>query len=168
MSLTRRRFIETASLSALAGATLHNAFAVEIRKLGDETFSPENLIVFNGVSPQTFSGLVGESFAVSASGESRGSLTLLSVDTPPLTAPASLAAVKNLPMVGLIPRPAQPATTTFSLQFQGSNTVLDQGTYTLQNAGTGAFALFIVPSGPGMAKPSYTAVFNLLGASRSL
>jgi len=163
MSLTRRRFIETASLSLLASAALPAAFAQRNSELMNETFSPDRLTVFNGVSLQTFQRLIGERFSVSSNGRSLGSLTLLSV-----TSSASAPAVAKITMTGRVPAPAQQVSSNFYARFQGSGATLPQDTYTLRNAGLGAFALFIVPSGPGVASPTYTAVFNLLNTSKFL
>jgi hypothetical protein len=156
MSLTRRRFIETASLSLLASAALPAALALKSPALVDENFSTERQFAFHGASPQTFQSMVGESFAISANGRPLGSLTLLSVST---------AAATDAFTSGHLPMTAQPSTTSFSLRFHGAEAKLEQGTYTLRNARLGAFPLFIVPSGPGAASPTYTAVFNLLSTT---
>ncbi len=157
MSLTRRRFIQTASLSVLASAACPAAFAQSKIEPKDDLFSPEHLTVFNGVSQQTFESLIGESFAVSDAGRSLGSLTLLSVAA---TTPAPDAT--KLPMVVRLPKPSQESLTGFSLRFQGSGAALEQGTYTLEQGTLGSFPLFIVPAGSGVKPPTYTAIFNLL------
>jgi len=162
MSITRRRFIETASLSLLASATLPAAFAQSNAVLEDVTFSQERLTIFSGVTAKFFQHLVGESFAVSSKGRPLGTLKLLSITTPETTQGA-----KKLAMVGRVPTTVQQTLTSFLMQFQGSGTALAQGTYTMRSAGTGIFALFVVPGDSGVTGPTYTAVVNLLSNSRT-
>jgi hypothetical protein len=150
MSLTRRRFIETASLSLLASAVLPAALASQ----KDQTFNSDGLALLDSVSTQTFEPYIGERFQVSGA---YVSLILLSVTA----APGPSQATKP-PMVGRLPKPSQQALTGFSLRFRGSGTSLKQGTYKLENPSLGSIPLFLVPSGPGVSPPRYTAVFNLL------
>lgn len=150
MSLTRRRFIETASLSLLATTVLPAALASQ----KDQTFNSDGLALLDSLSRQTFEPYIGERFQVS---DANVSLVLLSVTAAP--GPSEGA---KLHMVGRVPKPSQQALTGFSLRFQGSGTPLKQGTYKLKNASLGTFPLFLVPSGPGVSPLRYTAVFNLL------
>jgi hypothetical protein len=163
MSLTRRRFIQTASLSVLASAACPVAFAQSGFEPKDDLFDPEHLTVFNGVSPQSFESLIGETFAVRDASRPLGSLMLLSV-----AAGAPVQAATKVPMVGRVPKPSQRPLTSFSLRFQGSGAALEQGTYTLEHETLGSFPLFIVPSGSGAEPPTSTAIFNLLGPPERL
>jgi hypothetical protein len=156
MSLTRRNFVQAASISLLAGAAFPAAFA-QTGSEKDETFSPEHLTIFNGVSAETFQRFVGEGFAVSSAGKSLGALTLLSVDAR-TAAPKGL----NVHMVGRVPQHTGQVSAGFTLRFKGSGDQLPQDTYTFRNAGLGSFPLFIVPAGPGVAPPTYTAVFSFM------
>jgi hypothetical protein len=154
MSVTRRRFVEVASLSLLAGAALPAAFAQDGVGEKTEPFSSENLLVLNDASQKTFERFIGERFAIRNAERALGSLTLLSVEAaPPIPAPAKH-------MVGRVPKAAPRSLTGFSLRFQGSGGTLPQGTYTFRNAGLGSFPLFIVPSGPRVTPHTYTAVFT--------
>ena len=76
MSISRRRFVRTATLSALAGAALRSAWAKPGAAAADETFSPENLVALNGISMQTFERLAGESFTVSSGDRTLGTAVL--------------------------------------------------------------------------------------------
>lgn len=156
MSVTRRRFVEVASLSLLAGAALPAAFAQDGAGTKDEAFSSENLLALNDASQKTFERFIGERFAIRNTKQALGSLTLLSVEAaPPAPAPAKH-------MVGRVPKASPKSLPGFWLRFQGSGGALPQGTYTFRNAGLGSFPLFIVPSGPGVTPHTYTAVFTLL------
>jgi hypothetical protein len=157
MSLTRRHFVQVASLSALAGAAFPAAFSQRGFEPGRETFSSENLAVLSGASWQEFQPLIGESFAISNASQSLGTLTLLSVNVPTLASAETKAQFS-----GHAPRLPLQLKTNFTLQFQGSGGLLAQGTYTFENSSIGSFALFIVPSGPGSTPPTYTAVFSFL------
>ena len=168
MSLTRRRFIETASMSFLASAALPAAFAQRNTAAENMTFSPERLTVFNGVSIKTFDRMIGEKFAISDNGRSLGFLTLLSVTADTSTPPAPTTALRSATIAGPRPKFAPQAANSFSVRFAGLGAPLEQGTYTLQNAGVGTFSLFIVPCGPGATTTTYTAVFNLLSKSAIL
>ena len=159
MTFTRRRFVQAASLSLIAGTALRSSLAQAISATKDETFSPENLNAFNGVSLKTFEPLVGESFSVRSGGVSQGWLTLISVSDAAAVSPASTA----LPMVGSVPKLAGKPLSGFALRFEGSGPKLQQGTYTLQSHNIGSISLLLVPSGPGTARTTYTAVFSFVG-----
>lgn len=159
MSLTRRRFVEVASLALLSGAVIPAAFAQDGVEANEETFSAEHLLALSEASRNAFERLVGERFAIRNTKRALGYFTLLAVEPAPLSAAPS----KN--MVGRVP-PAQPKSVSgFALRFRGSGGELAQGTYTFRNAALGSFPLFIVPAGPGVAPPTYTAVFSSLGES---
>jgi hypothetical protein len=156
MSLTRRRFIETASLTLLASSVLPAPFAQSLAGLKNSPFKPENLSVLDGVSVETFKPFIGESFAVTQDGREICSLTLLSV-TSATTAPPS-----TVTRVGIVPKPSSQLITSFSLRFRGSGAPLTQDTYTLDSDRLGSFPLFIVPAATGVTAPTYTATFTLL------
>ncbi|MGD0829808.1 MAG: hypothetical protein ABR907_02615 [Terracidiphilus sp.] len=140
MSLSRRHFVQLASLSLLAGAAFPAALAQEAE---DQRFSPENMAAFEGLSRQSFEPYIGERFSISLSGKSLGRLTLIEV------AEIKPAAASQL-------RPF----TAFSLRFQGSGGLLPQETYTLSQPAFGSFPLLLVPCAEGAAKPTYTAIFT--------
>jgi hypothetical protein len=152
MSLSRRHFVQLGSITLLAGTVLPAAFAQE--ESGDETFSPEKLATLDGVSRQAFEPYLGERFAISQEGQSLGKLTLIEIKE--ITTPAS-AAAKTLKK-----NAAAQALMGFALRFQGSGGMLPQGTYTFSQPALGTFPLFIVPAGPGVKPPTYTAIFNKL------
>jgi hypothetical protein len=160
MSISRRRFVRSAALSALAGTALRSAWARPGLASKDETFSPENLVALNGISMQTFQSLAGESFTVSSGGRVLGSVTLISVTGFKL--PAALPNKPRVMVVGRLPLTTTQLLSGFSVRFQGSGATLPQGTYTLANNSIGSLPLLLVPSGPGSSPNTYTAVFNLL------
>ncbi|HWG19353.1 MAG TPA: hypothetical protein VG225_02415 [Terracidiphilus sp.] len=144
----------------LGGAVLPASLAESSASSRGETFRPENLVAFNGISQHMFERLVGERFAVSSGGHSLGAMTLISVSE---LAPHKSAA-KNLRMVGRVPHPSSPRFAGFAVRFQGTAPALSQGTYTLQNPSVGELPLLLVPSGPGATPDTYTAVFGFLAA----
>ena len=153
MPLSRRHFVQLGSLSLLAGTVLPTAYTQE--ESDDKTFSPENLAALDLVSREAFEPYVMERFAISLNGKSLGKLTLIEVSE--LTTSAS----------GVNPpksKVAAQAFTGFKLRFQGSGGVLPQGTYTFSQPALGTFPLFLVPAGPGINPPTYTAIFNKLAA----
>jgi len=152
MSLTRRRFIETGSISLLASAALPKMFALSA---SDSRFSAEDIVVLDSVSQQTFTRLIGESFAVSLNGASKGSLTLIAV-----TSASSTLTTPKTRQAASVSSLLSPAPAGYSIRFQRSGSPLTQETYTLHNDGIGTFPLFIVPAGPGAAPDTYTAIFN--------
>ncbi|MGA9673561.1 MAG: hypothetical protein WBQ94_30500 [Terracidiphilus sp.] len=158
MSLSRRHFVHVASLSLLAGATLPAAFAQSTLGLKREPFSAENLDPLNGISLESFQPLMGQRFSISNAGQSLGSLTLVSISVGSGTATGK----KSSTLVGRAPRVSQQSPTGFTLKFRGSGGMLAQGTYIFQNAAVGSLSIFIVPSGPGVAQPTYSAVFSFL------
>jgi hypothetical protein len=157
MSLTRRRFVEAASLTLLAGTVRPIAFALRGRGLDAGPFSPENVAVLDEASEETFKPLIGETFSVLQGNRRLEELTLLSV-----TSAASPNAESRLPRVGRPSKPSEQPVSSFSLRFETSGNALPQGTYTLRNESMGNFPLFIVPSGPGITPLSYTATFSQL------
>lgn len=148
MSLSRRHFVQLGSLSLLAGTVLPAAFAQD--ETDDETFSPEKLANLDGVSRQAFEPYIGERFSISQERKPLGKLTLIAVSE---LASAALGAKKA---------PSAQTLTGFTLRFQGSGGVLPQGTYILSQPAMGEFPLFLVPAGPGVNPPTYTAIFNKL------
>jgi hypothetical protein len=168
MSLTRRRFIETASLTLLASAALPNVFAQTGHDPKDDTFDSDRLTIFYGVSPLTFKSLIGESFKVSSENRSLASWELLSVTEEDPTKPAAnmdgepVKSQAKLPIVGRQPKPSKQTSRIFSLRFQGRGTPLPQGTYTLHHDALGSFPLLVVPTRPAGSPMTYLAIFNLL------
>ena len=156
MSLTRRRFVQAATLSLLARTA--PAFAEVSPETTDPTFAPENLTALTGVSIKTFEPLIGETFIASSGHHSMGSLTLLSVSG---VAPTKTPAAKPR-MAGRLPQPSQQSLTGFTLRFQGLAAAMPQDTYLLRNASVGSIPLLLVPSHAGPGPATYTAVFNLL------
>lgn len=158
MSLTRRRFIETASLSVLATATLPSAFAQRGPGLKDDTFSLENQVALANVTEETFKPLIGESFAVMKGTQRLDSLTLQAVVKPEPSAASTKHALASRE-----PRFPGQTVTSFSLRFQGSRQQpLPQGTYTLKSGSIGSFSLFLAPSDPETNPHGYAALFSLL------
>jgi hypothetical protein len=143
MSVTRRNFLERATVTMLAGAVLPKAF------------SQSSSSFFDNISAETFKPFIGDKFSIAANGRSLGSLTLIAVTESPSSAPETAKAGSGSKA------PAQ-TFDTFSLKFQGSGVRLPQETYTLSQLSLGSFPLFLVPGSSGNSAPTYTAVFNLL------
>jgi hypothetical protein len=162
MSITRRRLLQGASLSCLASIISPWALAQNDSVTEKDTYSPENLAIFNVVNREMFEQCIGSSFQVSLNGKPLGSLLLLSVEE--LTPHAhELPEPRALERVGSVPRPAtETEVTSFALQFQRPGAALPQNTYLLSQHWLGTFPLFLVPSGASGAKQMCTAVFSLL------
>lgn len=160
MSVTRRQFLETASITALVSVLGPSALAQRGRDGNEDTFSPDRMTIFNGVSPQTFKSLIGEAFTATLDGKAFGSLTLIEVSSPDSAKKGQPVAGSRL--VGNVPKPSQQSTINFKLRFQGESVPLKQNTYTLAHPALGKFPLFIVPAGPESKPPTYTAIFNQL------
>jgi hypothetical protein len=139
---SRRDFIQTATLTLIAGATL----PALSQSQPNETFSPENLVLLDGASQQLFESYIGETFSVLSESNAMGSIKLISVTeiTPPK--PPSGA-------------PVTQAVEGFTLRFTGSGKPLPQGVYTLQNRTMGSMSVLLVPSGQKVAPTTYSAVF---------
>jgi len=144
----------------LGSAILPASLAESQASSQDETFRPERLVAFNGISQQTFERLVGERFAVSSGGRSFGAMTLISVTE---LAPHKSAA-KSPRMVGRVSQSSSRHFTGFAVRFQGTAPALSQGTYTMRNPSVGELPLLLVPSGPGATPHTYTAVFGFLAS----
>jgi hypothetical protein len=160
MSLSRRHFVHLTSLSLLAGAVLPAAFAQEGE---DETFSPENMASFEGVSRQMFEPYVRERFSISRAGQSLGKLTLIEVTdiTPAATEPSPQGGKGMALTKGR-------ALTSFALRFQGSGGRLPQATYILSQPALGSFPLLLVPAAPDVDPPTYTAIFTVFATAGTL
>jgi len=161
MSTTRRRFLQGASLSLLAATIPPLVFAQNSSVTESDTFAPENLTIFNGVSQQTFQPWIGTRFKVSADYKQLGSLMLLSVNEATVS-PKATTNRNAIKMVEQASKASQQSLVSFVLRLQGSGSTLAQGTYTLQHSGLGRFPLFLVPSSEGQTQPTYTAVFTIL------
>ena len=160
MSVTRRCFLQSATLTMLSGAVLPASLSESQASSQGETFRPESLVAFSGISQRTFQRLVGERFAVSSGVHSLGAMTLISVTE--LTPHKSAA--KSPRMVGRLPKPSSQHFTGFAVRFQGTGSELSQGIYTLRNPSVGELPLLLVPSGPGLTPHTYTAVFGFVAA----
>lgn len=161
MSLTRRQFVETASIALLVGAANPRAFAQDSLTSKGGIFNPEDMDVLAGVSEETFKPLVGDSFSVSVAEKRLASLKLVSVSaaTSPALASETRSVVSNRPGAHNSSKVSAQSTSGFSLHFKGKGKSLAQGTYTFENERVGRFPLFIVMGGPGMNPNTYTAVF---------
>jgi hypothetical protein len=164
MSLTRRRFIETASLTLLASTALPRAFAQRGPSLKSDPFSPEKQDLLQNVTEETFKPLIGESFAVMRGTTQVALLTLLSVDkSAPSAASEKQPSAPGKPLAGPSPRVAATAITSFVLHFKSlSRQTLPQATYTVTSRSVGSFALFLTPSDPALNPHEYAAAFSLL------
>ena len=164
MSLTRRRFLETASLTLVATTALPRAFAQPAGSLKADPFSPENQDFIENASEETFKPLIGESFAVMKGTDQVASLTLLSVAKPaPLAASDKQPSAPVKVLAAPSPRIASAAITGFVLHFKSaSRQTLPQATYTLTNRSVGSFALFLTPSDPSLNPQEFAAAFSLL------
>ncbi|HEX4007809.1 MAG TPA: hypothetical protein VHX60_16665 [Acidobacteriaceae bacterium] len=155
MSFTRRHFVQAASLTLIASAAYRSGMAQAVSDAQDETFSPDNLNLYNGISVKTFEPLVGENFSVKSARGPQGSLVLISVQ--------KAGSASSEGTAGRVPKSAGESLSGFTLRFEGPGPGLPQGTYTLRNHNIGSLPLLLVPSGPGMATTTYTAVFNFAG-----
>jgi len=144
----------------LGGAVLPASLAESPASSQRETFRPESLVAFNEISQQTFERLVGERFTVSSGGHSHGEMTLISVTQLVPHKPAA----KNPRMVGRVSHVSSRRFTGFAVRFRGIGPALPQGTYTMRNPSVGELPLLLVPSGPGAAPHTYTAVFGFVAA----
>ncbi len=161
MSVTRRGFLQSATLTMLGGAVLPASLSQSRASSQREIFRPESLVAFNGISQQTFQRLVGQRFTVSSGGHSLGAMTLISVTD---LAPQHKPAANNVRVVGRLPQPSSRHFTGFAVRFQGPAPALSQGTYTLRNPSVGELPLLLVPAGPGATSHTYTAIFGSLTA----
>jgi len=162
LSISRRRFFQSATLSLLGGVAVPALLAEHVVKSGDTLrdlpLPPENVNTFGGLTQQTFQRLVGESFEVSSDEGTFGSITLISVNMVSPPKPV----LQRVPLVGRVPRASTQKVTGFTARFQGTTTALPQGTYSLQNQSLGNIPLLLVPSQPGITPQTYTAVFSFL------
>src|SRR5271166_248318 len=80
MNSTRRLFLQKAALSIVAVNFPLATFCQKLLNSRTKGFDPETLVIFNGVSRQTFEPWIGSRFRVSLNNKPLGSLVLLSVD----------------------------------------------------------------------------------------
>ena len=80
MNSTRRLFLQKAALSIVTANFPFSAFCQKLLNSQTKDFDPETLVIFNGVSRQTFEPWIGSRFSVSQNNKSQGSLVLMSVD----------------------------------------------------------------------------------------
>jgi hypothetical protein len=164
MSLTRRRFLETASLTLVAATAVPRGFAQRAGRLKDDPFSIEKQDFLQNATEETFKPLIGESFALMQGSAQVASLTLLSVAKPaPLTSPGKDQSTPVKVLAGPSPRVAAPGINSFVLHFRSSSReTLPQATYTVTNRSVGTFALFLTPSDLSLNSHEYVAAFSLL------
>jgi len=162
MSISRRRFLRAGSVAALAAAVpLKRTPSVAgqgIRK--DQDGNPSDVlpasIVNSPLSYYTkdaFSAYLNSTFLVQAVGLGTIEVTLTQISD---TASAGVA--------------SQTGQECFSLLFESSNSsALPQGTYGVEHAALGSFALFLVPGGADAnGGQSYVAIVNRLADSPAL
>ncbi len=165
MSLTRRRFLESASLTVLASAALPAAFAQSTHGLKDDPFSPEAADVLANASEETFKPLIGESFEVMKGGGRLDTLTLQEVNPAAFKPAASKPRAEGASAAEsrIAAKAPGQAVNSFALRFHGSGaSTLPEGTYTVDNEALGSFPLFLAPTGPDSDPHRYTAYFSLL------
>jgi hypothetical protein len=167
MSLTRRNFIETGSLSLLAtfaapSLLAENAPLRSVMQVEEARFSPESTAQLESTNELAFTRCIGESFSVSFNGAPLGSLTLISVGTLSTAVTATLTP-STLRSSLAVRKPVTPlkSVVAYSVRFQGSGQHLPQETYTFHLDAMGTFPLFIVPASPEANPDTYTAIFNL-------
>jgi len=170
MGSSRRRFMKNAALFVTAAAVFPlNAPPQDQLKDHDETFDPEKLAIFAGVSPATFEPWIGSRFRVSKKSKALGSLVLLSVNVVETAKPKVSAPVRFQDNSVSISRFVKTLEiNTFSLRFRRSGSPLPQDTYTLDHNWLGTFPLFLVPSGLTGQTSTCTAIFALLSQATAL
>lgn len=134
MSISRRRFLRGGTLVALAAAVpLNSALAVMGQKIGGGNqidLSPQAADPLANYTKATFQQYLNSIFRLSGGIYKPVDVTLLSVsDMLPANAPV------------------EPGRECFTLLFRGESIALPQGTYTVDHAALGRFALFLVPVG---------------------
>ena len=141
MTISRRNLLKTGFLTCIAtGTTLKlTGLAATRPPSGTDALSTS----LDYYSKATFQSYLNSDFRIYAHGHSETWLRLVLVEDFPtretLTAPNEC----------------------FRLLFSGAaDSVLSQGTYSLDHAALGSFALFIVPGKPLDGKVHYEAVFN--------
>lgn len=140
---SRRKFLETGVLTSIVtGVTLKSTTLAAVHRSSE----PESSMLASSLdhyNKSTFEAYVNSDFRIYAHGHSETWLRLVLVEDFPtretLTGPNEC----------------------FRLLFSGAaDSVLSQGTYSLDHAALGSFALFIVPGKPLDGKVHYEAVFN--------
>jgi hypothetical protein len=161
MSISRRKFLRAGTVAAMAAAVpLKSALLAAgqgIRKERDgnpgEGF-PVNITndPLSYYTKSAFSSYLNSIFLLRAGLLGAIEVTLTQVED---TAPGSGA--------------SQAGQECFSLLFQnGRGAALPQGTYTVEHAALGSFALFLVPGGHEKGGQSYVAIVNRLANSPAL
>jgi hypothetical protein len=135
LSISRRKFLRGGTLVALAAAVpLNSAMAVmgqQIGVVGNQIdLSPQAADPLANYTKATFQQYLNSIFRLSGGIYKPVDVTLLSVtDMLPANAPV------------------EPGKECFTLLFRGDTIALPQGTYTVDHAALGRFALFVVPVG---------------------
>jgi hypothetical protein len=164
MNPTRRSFLHGAALAVLTSTLSPLALAQRRLESKSEVMDDEKLSIFDHASTETFEPWIGSSFKLSLNGKLVDTLVLISVKKS--NSPEALNGSKGSRMVGKISGASiGPSISSFSLRFRGTGNALPQDTYTLNHSWLGAFPLFLVPSGKGGARSTYTATFNVLNSS---
>lgn len=161
MSISRRQFVEVASLTLLAGMARPASIAESAQQPVKSPARPpsidESPSVLVDASEETFKPYIGDRFVVSKGAQALGSVTLRAV-----VSPQTASSPTNHPGKSRWPNASATPVKTFSLQFRGTGKPIPQGTYTMSNPSMGNFPLFIVPGAPGINPMSYTATFTFL------
>lgn len=155
MAITRRKFLKTGTLVALAaGIPLKAALltpAQQVRKPNQEDNpierTPQNLTPdpLANYSKASFSPYVNSVFRLNAGR---------------LTVDVTLLEVKDIMSKGAV---AQGGAECFSLLFRGGSNALPQNTYRLDHPSLGSFQMFLVPSGADdNGAQGYVAIVNRL------
>jgi len=135
MSISRRLFIKTASVTAVAAATIGKSTLASFAQEPDED-------PLANYTQATFTQNINSIFVLH--GPSTIEVTLVSVQD---TLPSNV-------------EPA-PGRESFVLHFRGGSQQLPQNTYTMDHAALGTFQLFLVPSGPDEnGAQGYAATIN--------
>lgn len=144
MAISRRKFIQTSAVAAVATGIPLSAAANDsnssLRSLAG------NLLNLNGTSSlnmATFKANVNTVFTLS---NEKGE-----------TANVTLKSVYDWRSAG-----NRSSKECFSLMFSGSGTSLRQDTYTVKHASLGTFSMLLAPSGMNKRDKKYEAVFNRL------
>lgn len=131
MNSTRRLFLQKAALSAFCQKLLNSQ---------TKGFEPETLVIFNGVSRQTFEPWIGSRFSVSQNNKSQGSLVLMSVDEIDTTGKDASDSTNTVRRVRAVPRPSKAsAITSFSLRSRGQELLCRRTHICWRTTGWGPF-----------------------------
>ena len=157
MSISRRKFLRGGTLVALAAAVpLNSAIAVMGQQFSDGgnqvDLSPQAADPLANYTKATFQQYLNSIFRLSGSIYKPVDVTLTDV--------TDMMPAKT---------PPEPGKECFALLFRGESIALPQGTYTVDHAALGRFALFLVPVGADdNGVQGYLATINRLSYSSSI